>query len=124
MLLGVLAAGTDPVLTWVVATVGNTLGAVVNWVIGRSLDGLDAFERLPAPVRPRPETLARARDRFHERGVYVLLLAWLPVGGDALTFVAGLLRTPLVPFLVLVGIGKGARYAVLIAAAVSADFAS
>ena len=45
-----------------------------------------------------------------------MLFAWLPFGGDALTVVAGALRAPLLPFVLLVGIGKTARYAVLVAA--------
>ena len=46
--------------------------------------------------------------------MWSLLFAWLPVGGDALTFIAGVMRVRFVLFLVLVALGKGARYALII----------
>ena len=42
--------------------------------------------------------------------MWSLLFAWLPLVGDPLTVAAGALRTPFLPFLILVGIGKAARY--------------
>jgi membrane protein YqaA with SNARE-associated domain len=45
--------------------------------------------------------------------VWSLLFAWLPIGGDALTFIAGIMRVRFSLFLLLTAIGKGARYAVL-----------
>jgi membrane protein YqaA with SNARE-associated domain len=59
--------------------------------------------------------MERAEAWFWRYGVWTLLLAWLPVVGDALTVIAGLLRVRLSVFLILVGIGKGARYAAVIA---------
>ena len=93
------------------ASLGNTLGSVVNWVLGRLIERF----------RDRPWFPVKARDyerveRWSARwGIWSLLFAWLPFGGDALTVVAGALRTPLLPFVLLVGIGKTARYAVLVA---------
>ncbi|MGK0484265.1 MAG: membrane protein YqaA with SNARE-associated domain, partial [Planctomycetota bacterium] len=58
--------------------------------------------------------LDRAQRWFEARGVWTLTLAWVPVVGDALTFIAGVLRTPLWIFVVLVGLGKAVRYAVVI----------
>jgi membrane protein YqaA with SNARE-associated domain len=46
-------------------------------------------------------------------GAWSLLFAWLPIGGDALTFVAGVMRVRFEIFFALTAIGKGARYAVL-----------
>ena len=66
-----------------------------------------------------PLTLAqleRGRAWFNRYGYWSLLMAWLPVGGDALTFVGGMMRVRLWLFVLLVGIGKGARYAVIILA--------
>lgn len=95
-----------------VASVGNTLGAVVNWVLGRLVE---RFRDRPwFPVKPRDYERV---ERWYARwGIWSLLFAWLPFGGDALTVAAGALRTPLLPFVLLVGIGKTARYAVLVAA--------
>lgn len=52
----------------------------------------------------------KAQRWFRRYGVWTLLFAWLPVGGDALTLIAGIMRVRLGIFLVLVGLGKGLRY--------------
>ncbi|MEZ5594130.1 MAG: DedA family protein, partial [Gammaproteobacteria bacterium] len=64
------------------------------------------------PIKQRQ--LDKASAWFQHYGVWTLLLSWAPIGGDALTFVAGLLRVPLGVFIVLVGLGKTARYAFVI----------
>lgn len=110
VLLSMAAAGYEVRLLWLFATVGNTLGAVVNWLIGRFSARLVEHPRLSGGRRQ----LARAQDWYARWGVWSLLLAWLPVGGDALTLIAGLMRVRLPLFVLLVGAGKGARYAVLL----------
>jgi membrane protein YqaA with SNARE-associated domain len=92
------------------ATAGNVLGAVVNFVLGRFL--LRFENRRWFPVSPLNRK--RAEALFGRYGRPILLLSWLPVVGDPLTLVAGLLRTPLPLFLLYVTIGKAARYAVLL----------
>lgn len=104
------AGGFDAVLLVAVATVGNTLGSVVNWILGKSF--LHWSDRKWFPFSQRQ--LDRGSEWFRRYGEWSLLLAWTPVIGDPLTFVAGVLRVRLVPFLVLVGIGKLARYAILV----------
>ena len=89
-----------------VASAGNTLGAVVNWVLGR---GIDRFsDRSWFPVKP--ERLERATRWYHRYGRWSLLLSWAPIVGDPLTVVAGVLREPFVSFLVLVTLAKTGRY--------------
>jgi membrane protein YqaA with SNARE-associated domain len=111
--VGLLAAGTvDPLALFLVASLANTAGSVVNWWLGR-LIAERGPERLPARLRPDPVKLARAQGWFARYGWPSLLLAWLPIGGDPLTFVAGTLNYPLGRFVLLVLIGKAARYAVL-----------
>lgn len=109
-LVGLLALGYSPLWLWFWATAGNTLGAAVNWALGRFL--LHYQDRKWFPI-PRRE-LERAQRWFNRFGVWSLLLAWLPIGGDALTLAAGALRVPFWLFFLLTAIGKGARYAVLI----------
>ena len=58
--------------------------------------------------------LGRAQAWFQRYGVWSLLLAWAPIGGDALTFVAGVMRVRFDVFILLTGFGKGARYAILL----------
>jgi membrane protein YqaA with SNARE-associated domain len=112
VLAGLIAAGKgDALALFAVATVGNTLGSVVNWLIGRGI----------ARVRDRPwfpVSAARyeaATRQFNRYGLWSLLFAWVPFVGDPLTVVAGALRVPLGRFVLLVAIGKAARYAMVIA---------
>ncbi|MCZ8548235.1 DedA family protein [Mesorhizobium qingshengii] len=112
VLAGLIVAGRgDPGLLLMVATVGNTLGSVVNWVLGRGIDSLR--NRRWFPVTPdRYEQASRIFRRF---GEWTLLFAWLPVVGDAFTIAAGAARVNLGVFVALVAIGKAARYAVIVA---------
>lgn len=107
---GLMAAGYDPWALWAWATAGNTLGAAVNWGLARWL--LHYQDRRWFPFRP--ENLGRAQRWFQRYGVWSLLMAWAPVGGDALTLIAGLMRVRLDLFLALTALGKGARYAILL----------
>lgn len=107
---GMVSVGKNPHLTLLVATLGNTLGAAVNWGAGRFLLHFQDRKWFPA----RPGSLERAQHWFRKYGVWSLLFAWLPVGGDALTFVAGIMRVNFALFFTLTAIGKGGRYAVLI----------
>ena len=111
--LGLLAARTvDPLALFLVASLANTAGSVVNWWLGR-LIARHGVERLPRRLRPDPRRLAQAQGWFSRFGWPSLLFAWLPIGGDPLTFVAGTLNYPLGRFVTLVLAGKAARYAML-----------
>lgn len=110
VLAALLIQGESPERLWLIATIANTLGSTVNWFLGRYMLRFQGARWFPFT----PEKLVRAERWFEARGVWTLTLAWVPIVGDALTFVAGLMRTPLWMFIVLVGIGKGARYAAVI----------
>ncbi len=105
-----VGAGYDPLALWLWASAGNTLGSAVNWVLGRYM--LRFQDRRWFPFREK--NLARAQTWFQKYGVWSLLMAWLPIGGDALTFVAGIMRVRFPVFIVLTAIGKGSRYAILL----------
>lgn len=109
-LVGMLYQGHSSLSVWWVASLGNTLGAALNWMLARYL--LRYQERKWFPFKP--EKLGRAQRWFQRWGKWSLLFAWLPIGGDALTFVAGLMRVQFGIFLVLTFIGKAARYAAVI----------
>jgi membrane protein YqaA with SNARE-associated domain len=91
------------------ATGGNVLGSVVNWICGRFLAAFQ--DRWWFPVSPK--RYAQAVGWFERFGLPSLLFAWAPIVGDPLTVIAGTLRTRLVPFLLLVTIGKFFRYLVV-----------
>jgi membrane protein YqaA with SNARE-associated domain len=107
VLVAVLASeAAPPAVAIAVATVGNTLGSVVNWLIGRFLASYRDHPRFPVGKERFERTVAI----YRRWGVWSLLLAWLPVIGDPLTVVAGVLRTNLPLFVLLVGSAKLARY--------------
>lgn len=108
--VGLLAAGHEPWALWAWATAGNSLGAALNWLLGRYL--LHFQDRRWFPFRAG--TLDRAQRWFQRYGVWSLLMAWAPVGGDALTFVAGVMRVRFGVFFALTAAGKGMRYAILL----------
>jgi len=106
VLFALLRAGGDPLTLVVVATLGNTLGAVVNWVMGRYL----LYFQDRRWFYFKAEQIERAQQWYGRYGFWSLLLAWLPIGGDALTFIAGTMKVRLSVFIILVGIGKATRY--------------
>jgi len=99
----------------VVASVGNVLGSVANWLLGR---GIERFrDKRWFPVGPA--AFDRATAWYRRYGKWSLLLSWLPIVGDPLTVVAGVLKEPFGMFLLLVTIAKVSRYLVLTAITLS-----
>ena len=107
--IGMLEQGFAPIGVWLVATAGNTLGAAVNWILGRFLTRFETRRWFPF----KPDSLRRGQNWFQKYGVWSLLFAWLPIVGDALTFIAGVMRVRFELFFILTAIGKGGRYAVV-----------
>lgn len=108
VLIAMLSQGMgEPVLLVVAGTLGNVLGSLVNWLLGKYL--MRFMGRRWFPVSHKQYD--KAKIWFERYGVWSLLLAWLPVVGDPLTLIAGTLGVRLRVFLILVTIGKFARYA-------------
>jgi membrane protein YqaA with SNARE-associated domain len=112
LMLGLLVQGLDAATLWLVATVGNVAGSTLNWWLGRF--ALRFADRRWFPVGPAG--LERAQGWYRRWGRPSLLLSWLPGVGDTFTVAAGAMRVPIVPFLVLVAIAKGGRYAAVLGA--------
>ncbi|MDJ0390631.1 YqaA family protein [Roseomonas sp. E05] len=109
-LAGLLLAGTySPALLLVAASLGNTAGSAINWALGRSIERYRRRRWFPV----RPAMLERAQGWYRRYGKWSLLLSWLPVVGDPLTLVAGVMREPFLPFLLLVALAKAGRYLVV-----------
>jgi membrane protein YqaA with SNARE-associated domain len=108
----VLADDYSAVLLLAVASVGNTLGSVVNWGLGLGVERMKTWRWFPVSEAQ----LDRASGWYRRWGKWSLLLSWAPFIGDPLTVAAGVLREPFWSFLALVAIAKTARYAVLVAA--------
>ena len=98
---------------WAVATFGNVLGSLMNWVLGRFIERLRHKRWFPVSERK----LEKAQQSYLRFGRWSLLLSWVPIIGDPLTVVAGIMREPLWSFLLIVSLAKGLRYAVLTALA-------
>lgn len=103
-----LAGGFDPWLLVAVAGAGNTAGSFVNYALGRGANRWRDRRWFPVSA---PQ-MAWAEHWFRRWGVWVLLLSWVP-GGDAFTLMAGVLRTPVWLFALLVALAKTGRYAVV-----------
>ncbi|MCR5860513.1 DedA family protein [Mesorhizobium sp. J428] len=111
-LVGLLIVGKQaPITLLIVATVGNVLGSVVNWLLGRWIEHFRQRRWFPVSEH----ALARATGWYRRWGRWSLLLSWAPIGGDALTVAAGVLREPFWSFLLLVTIAKAGRYVALAA---------
>ncbi len=116
VLVGLLVSGSYS--TWLlllVASAGNILGSLINWLLGRYIESFR--DRSWFPVSPK--ALASAEDWYRRYGKWSLLLSWAPIIGDPLTVVAGVLREPLPMFLLLVTIAKTGRYLALAAVTLS-----
>ena len=109
----IVAGGYDVVWLWAVATAANTLGALVNWVLGRWC--LHWQDRKWFPFKEAD--LAKADKWFAKWGLWSLLLSWVPIIGDPITFAAGFLRVNVAVLTVLVVIAKGGRYLAVLAIA-------
>ncbi|PWB31830.1 hypothetical protein DCO48_15385 [Pseudomonas sp. SDI] len=110
VLVGLLLGNPEAVLDLLlVATLGNVLGSIVNWLLGRGIDRLRDKHWFPV----KPAQLEKAQQRYRRYGHWSLLLSWMPVIGDPLTLIAGVMREPFWRFLALVSVAKGGRYLVL-----------
>ncbi len=110
VLVGLLWANTHPIeLLILVATVGNVLGSVVNWALGRYLNHFADRRWFPVSATQ----MENASCWYQKWGYWSLLGSWLPVVGDPLTLAAGVLKEPLGRFLIIVTFAKAGRYLAL-----------
>lgn len=101
VLVAVLKAHPDRVVAALaLATLGNTLGGLTTYGLGRLL---------PQRKEHAPRLVAMLR----RHGAWALLLSWVPIVGDALCAAAGWLRVPFAASLAAIAAGKLARYLVV-----------
>ena len=112
VLVGFLLAGQKPIANLVIiATLGNVLGALVNWGLGRALRRFESRSWFPVSK----QQIQHAQSWYLRYGRWSLLGSWLPIVGDPITVVAGAFHERFWPFVVLVTLAKGGRYIVLTA---------
>ena len=109
-LAGLIATSNyDNLLLLIVASFGNTLGSVLNWALGFYSRKLTTKKWFPF----KDKQIEKSSQWFSKFGKWSLLFAWVPVIGDPLTLVAGLLRVRFLDFIILVAIGKVSRYLIV-----------
>jgi membrane protein YqaA with SNARE-associated domain len=110
VLVALLLLSEQPIWALVaVASLGNTLGSCINWLLGRAVERFRGRRWFPVS----PDKLSRAEGWYARWGRWSLLMSWAPIIGDPLTVMAGVLREPFWTFLLLVAIAKTGRYIVL-----------
>ena len=109
-LAGLMATSSyDNLLLLAVASLGNILGSVVNWILGFYSRNLAKKKWFPF----KDKQIKNSSKWFSKFGKWSLLFAWVPIIGDPLTLAAGLLRVKFIEFLILVTIGKVSRYLII-----------
>jgi len=93
-------------LLLILASSGNILGSIFNWYLGKKI--IIFQDRKWFPVSP--EQLNKSQKYFQKYGLWSLLLAWVPIIGDPLTLIAGVLKVRFIIFFILVSISKISRY--------------
>jgi len=112
VLVGLLLPGDYPVTGLLaVASCGNILGAAINWWLGRCIERFRHRSWFPV----NEHRLSQSQHWYQRYGKWSLLLCWMPVIGDPLTVVAGVMREPFPVFLLIAGSAKILRYLVLAA---------
>ena len=96
-------------ILFLVASVGNVLGSLFNWICGFYINFF--IKKSWFPINNK--IIDRGNKLFIKYGKWSLLISWFPLIGDPITFAAGTLRYPIIPFLVLVSIGKVGRYLII-----------
>ena len=99
----------DNLLLLTVASFGNILGSLVNWALGSYSRNLTTKKWFPF----KETQIERSSKWFRKFGKWSLLFAWVPIVGDPLTLVAGILRVKFTDFIILVAIGKVSRYLIV-----------
>ena len=99
----------DNSLLLIFASSGNVLGSVVNWALGFYSRNLTTKKWFPF----KEIQIERSSKWFDKFGKWSLLFTWVPIVGDPLTLVAGLLKVRFVDFIILVAIGKVSRYLIV-----------
>ena len=102
----ILTSEKNVILLIAVAAIGNVLGSVVNWYLGRWINRFSGWRLFPI----KPARLTRATLWYQRYGRWSLLLSWVPFIGDPITIAAGVMREPLLSFLLIVSFAKTTRY--------------
>ena len=107
LLVGMLIAGGSPWIVIAVATIGNSLGGLTSYGIGR-IGKWEWIERFGGS----PEKLARHKEKIDKYGVWLALLSWVPFVGDIFALALGFYRVKFLPTAILMSTGRFIRFVV------------
>ena len=110
VLVGLMATGLDPWQLMVYGTVGNVLGSVFNYSVGR----MGRLEWIEKYLHVKKEDLDKAERFMAGRGAWMGFFAFLPVLGSAITILLGLMRANVVITFISITLGKVFRYLIII----------
>ena len=110
VMIGLMATGLDPWVLMVYGTIGNVLGSIVNYCVGR----IGKMEWIEKYLHVSEESLAKAHRFLAGRGAWMGFFAFLPVLGSAITIALGLMRSNIVITFIAITLGKIFRYIILI----------
>lgn len=99
----------DFILLLAFASIGNIMGSILNWFLGSRIEQYSDRKWFPV----KEEKLTKAQGWYKKYGKWSLLCSWVPVIGDPLTLVAGVMKESLLVFIILVSIAKTTRYVVV-----------
>ena len=109
-MIGLMATGLDPWVLMVYGTIGNVLGSIVNYCVGR----MGKMEWIEKYLHVSEESLAKAHRFLAGHGAWMGFFAFLPVLGSAITIALGLMRSNIVITFIAITLGKIFRYIILI----------
>lgn len=111
VVMGVLlvTTGMDPWLTIISGTIGNTLGTMFNYYIGRIWD----IDHISRAMHVKATRLVKTRDYVEKRGSWIAFFSFLPAFGTAIAIALGMLRANSWGVLLFSGVGKLLRYIVV-----------
>ena len=101
-----LSNSFETYLLLIFASIGNILGSITNWYLGKKITIYQDRKWFPVS----PNQLSRSQIYFQKYGLWSLLLAWVPIIGDPITLLAGVLKVRFGIFFLLVSISKISRY--------------
>ena len=110
VMLGLLASGLDAWLLVIYGTIGNVLGSVFNYFVGR----MGKLEWIEKYLRIKKKNMEKAERFMAGRGAWMGFFAFLPLLGSAITVILGLTRANMCISFVSIAIGKFLRYLVLV----------
>lgn len=106
--VAILLATKNPVVCLVVGTLGNWLGSITTYWLGR----VAKWEWLEKTFKVRQETLEKQKVKIDKYGVWLALLSWIPIAGDVIALALGFYKSPALWTILLLLAGKFGRFLV------------